>query len=457
MSRFIDLYVEQAVIGGIMLAAGRTDGVDMATDAIEGLTEDHFTATPHKVALRSYKRLNESGEKIDLLTLTSDLERLGALESAGGFAYLAECSKNTPSFANLASYCEKLREMHLGRRMTLALQVGIQKLSEPSSEGIADIIGNIQADISGIEHSADYGTEHITTGIDMSLETIQSIISGDIWKHKTELGMATIDSAFGGFNNTDFIVVGGRPGMGKTMFSTTVTETVGLKNKKPVLFFSLEMPVDQISERVAFHRARVSKEDLLSKQSGVMDGAWGKVGHCMKDFIEAPIYINDKPSLSVHQVRAEARRMSKKLGGLGVVIVDYLQKMRMSDPENMNRSVGEIATGLKNLAKELRCPVIALAQLNRKVEERANKRPVAADLRESGVIEQEADVIFMIYRDEKYNPNTELKGITEIICVKSRHAPGAEKTYHFSSRYSGLDPVDFTYSGQMQQEADYEC
>ena len=177
----------------------------------------------------------------------------------------------------------------------------------------------------------------------------------------------------------------------------------------------------------------------------------------MKEFIDSPIYINDKPSLSVHQVRAEARRMSKKLGGLGVVIVDYLQKMRMSDPENMNRSVGEIATGLKNLAKELRCPVIALAQLNRKVEERANKRPVAADLRESGVIEQEADVIFMIYRDEKYNPNTELKGITEIICVKSRHAPGAEKTYHFSSRYSGLDPVDFTYSGQMQQEADYEC
>ncbi|MEG7494620.1 DnaB-like helicase C-terminal domain-containing protein, partial [Enterobacter hormaechei] len=386
------------------------------------------------VALRSYKRLNESGEKIDLLTLTSDLERLGALESAGGFAYLAECSKNTPSFANLASYCEKLREMHLGRRMTLALQVGIQKLSEPSSEGIADIIGNIQADISGIEHNTDYGTEHITTGIDMSLETIQSIISGDIWKHKTELGMATIDSAFGGFNNTDFIVVGGRPGMGKTMFSTTVTETVGLKNKKPVLFFSLEMPVEQISERVAFHRARVSKEDLLSKVSGKMDEAWGKVGHCMKEFIDSPIYINDKPSLSVHQVRAEARRMSNKLGGLGVVIVDYLQKMRMSDPENMNRRVGEIATGLKNLAKELRCPVIALAQLNRNLEQRANKRPVAADLRESGVIEQEADVIFMVYRDEKYNENTELKGITEILCVQSRHAPGAEKTYHFSRR-----------------------
>lgn len=457
MSRFIDLYVEQSVIGAIMLAAGRADGADMATDAIEGLTEDHFTSMPHKLALRAYKRLNDAGEKIDLLTLTSDLEQIGLLDEAGGFGYLAECSKNTPSFANLAVYCEKLREMQLGRRMTLALQVGIQKLSEPSTDGITDIIGNIQADISGIEHNADYGTEHITTGIDMSLDTIQAIINGDIWKYKTELGMSTIDSAFGGFNNTDFIVVGGRPGMGKTMFSTTVTETVGLKNNKPVLFFSLEMPVEQISERVAFHRARVSKEDLLSNRSGVMDEAWGKVGHCMKEFIDSPIYINDKTSLSVHQVRSEARRMSKKLGGLGVIIVDYLQKMRMSDPENMNRSVGEIATGLKNLAKELRCPVIALAQLNRNLEQRANKRPVAADLRESGVIEQEADVIFMVYRDEKYNPNTELKGITEIICVKSRHAPGAEKTYHFSSRYSGLDPVAWTQNERDAQEMDYEC
>lgn len=457
MSRFIDLYAEKSVIGGIMLAASKPEGADAATDAIEGMGEEHFTVRPHKLILNAYKRLNDAGSPIDLLTLTDELERTGNLADVGGFGYLAECTKDTPSYANLSAYCEKLRELATGRRMALILQASLQKLSEPTSDSLSDVIGAIQADVSGIECQDESGTEHITTGIDMSLETIQSIISGDIWKHKTELGMATIDSAFGGFNNTDFIVVGGRPGMGKTMFSTTVTETVGLKNKKPVLFFSLEMPVDQISERVAFHRARVSKEDLLSNKAGVMDGAWGKVGNCMKDFIDSPIYINNKTSLSVHQVRAEARRMHKKLGGLGVVIVDYLQKMRMSDPENMNRSVGEIATGLKNLAKELRCPVIALAQLNRKVEERANKRPVAADLRESGVIEQEADVIFMIYRDEKYNPNTELKGITEIICVKSRHAPGAEKTYHFSSRYSGLDPVAFTQNERDMQEADYEC
>ena len=455
MSRFIDMYAEQSVIGAIMLAGDQH--ADSATDAIEGLTEDEFTAISHKLILRSYKRLNECGVKIDLMTLSADMEQTGTLEQAGGFGYLAECSKNTPTVSYLSTYAEKLREYSLGRRMVAALTDGIQKLTEPSVESVADLIGGIQNSVGSIEYSSDSGTKQIMTGIEITLDTIDSILKGDIWKHKTELGLPDIDRAFGGFNNTDFIVVGGRPGMGKTMFSTTVTETVGLKSKKPVLFFSLEMPVEQISERIAFHRARVSKEDLLGKRGADMDLAWGKVSNCLEEFMDAPIHINDKPSLSVHQVRSEARRMSKKLGGLGVVVVDYLQKMKMSDPENMNRSVGEIATGLKNLAKELRCPVIALAQLNRNLEQRANKRPVAADLRESGVIEQEADVIFMVYKDEKYNPTSDMKGITEIICVKSRHAPGAEKTYLFSSKLSGLDPVAFTRSEQEEYEDDYEC
>ena len=149
--------------------------------------------------------------------------------------------------------------------------------------------------------------------------------------------------------------------------------------------------------------------------------------------------------------------MHKKLGGLGAIVVDYLQKMKMTNPDNMNQSVGEVATGLKNLAKELRCPVIALSQLNRSLEQRANKRPVNSDLRESGVIEQEADVIFMVYRDEKYNPQTDLKGITEIICTKSRHAPGAEKTYYFSNKHSGLDPADLTRINTDGYQQDIEC
>lgn len=456
MNGFTDVYIEQSVIGGIMLAAGSSDGADIATDAIEGLNEDHFTLVAHRLVLRSLKRMNESGENIDLVTLSSAMERAGTIAEAGGFAYLAECSRNTPSFANLPGYCEKLREMATGRKMLVILQAGIERLNQPTTESLAEVIGSIQGSVSTIDLQQSAGTEHITVGIERSLETIQAILDGNIWKYKTQLGMESIDRAFGGFNNTDFIVVGGRPGMGKTMFSTTVTETVGLKNKKPVLFFSLEMPNEQISQRVAFHRARVSLEEMLGENGKNMDEAWGKVSDNMRDFIESPIYINDKTSLSVHQVRAESRRMHKKLGGLGVIVVDYLQKMRMSDPENMNRSVGEIATGLKNLAKELRCPVIALAQLNRNLENRANKRPVNSDLRESGVIEQEADVIFMVYRDEKYNPASELKGVTEIICTKARHVPGAEKSYYFSSRYSGLDPfVPQQFTNSTYEE--YEC
>jgi len=455
MSRFVDLYIERNVLGTIMLA--RDEFSDAALDAIEGLNENDFTVYGHKVVLATLKRLNSIGSPVDLLTVTSDIEAIGELDKVGGFGYLAETTKDIPSLRNLPTYVQKLKELTTGRCMVQMLQEGIQKLTEPTTESVQDIIGSIQSSIGEVAVFRDAGTRHILDGIEIAIEEVESILNGDIWKHRTQLGMTDIDKAFGGFNNTDFIVVGGRPGMGKTMFSTTATETVALKSKKPVLFFSLEMPIEQISQRIAFHRAGVSKAGLLGENGKNQDAEWAKVGRCLEEFVRAPIHINDKTSLSVHQIRSEARRMHKKLGGLGVIVIDYIQKMKMTNPENMNQSVGEIATGLKNLAKELRCPVIALSQLSRKVEERANKRPVNSDLRESGVIEQEADVIFMVYRDEKYNPQTELKGVTEIICTKSRHAPGAEKTYFFSNAHSGLDPYAFSRDENMEYHDEYEC
>lgn len=458
MNKYSDMYVEQSVIGSIMLASSMEDLRESAMDAIEGLTSDDFTSTAHRIAINAFKRLYLTGTQIDLLTLSAELEQTGEIELAGGFGYLAELTKNTPVARNLPAYASKLKELTLGRKVVGALNTGLDKLNQPGIVPLTDIIGGIQSDIGAIETQQEVGTRHIMDGINISINEIESIINGDIWKHRTQLGMETIDSAFGGFNNTDFIVVGGRPGMGKTMFSTTVTECVALHSKKPVLFFSLEMPIEQISQRIAYHRARISKEQLINEENkSVCDAAWAKLSNALGEFQQAPIHINDKTSLSVHQIRAEARRVHKQTGGLGVIIVDYLQKMKMTNPENMNQSVGEIATGLKNLAKELRCPVIALAQLNRNLEQRANKRPVNADLRESGVIEQEADVIFMVYKDEKYNPQTEMKGVTEIICTKSRHVPGAEKAYYFSSALSGLDPLDIRAIRQEGYEHELEC
>lgn len=458
MNKYSDMYVEQSVIGSIMLASSMEELRESAMDAIEGLTSDDFTSTAHRIAINAFKRLLLTGTQIDLLTLSAELEQTGEIELAGGFGYLAELTKNTPVARNLPAYASKLKELTLGRKVVGALNTGLDKLNQPGIVPLTDIIGGIQSDIGAIETQQEAGTRHIMDGINISINEIESIINGDIWKHRTQLGMETIDSAFGGFNNTDFIVVGGRPGMGKTMFSTTVTECVALHSKKPVLFFSLEMPIEQISQRIAYHRARISKEQLINEENkSVCDAAWAKLSNALGEFQQAPIHINDKTSLSVHQIRAEARRVHKQTGGLGVIIVDYLQKMKMTNPENMNQSVGEIATGLKNLAKELRCPVIALAQLNRNLEQRANKRPVNADLRESGVIEQEADVIFMVYKDEKYNPQTEMKGVTEIICTKSRHVPGAEKAYYFSSALSGLDPLDIRAIRQQGYEHELEC
>lgn len=454
MSRFVDIYLEQTVIGAI-LNSGLEFG-DAAMDAIEILTEQDFSSAGHRLTLRALKRILSAGMAIDLLTVASELEQSGDMVIAGGFGYLAECAKNTPSVRNLPTYVAKLKENSLGRRMVQALNTGLDQLHGPSVIMLTDIIGTIQSDIGNIEASQETGTRHIMDGIDLSLAAIDAQLSGEIWKYRTLLGLPDIDDAFGGFNNTDLIIVGGRPGTGKTMLSTTVTESVALNQKKPVLFFSLEMPIEQISERVAFHRARVNKRALLGER-GNQDAAWGSLSTALKDFQQAPIHINDKTSLSIHQLRAESRRMHKQLGGLGVIVVDYLQKMKMTNPENMNQSVGEIASGLKNLAKELRTPVIALSQLNRNLEQRANKRPVNSDLRESGIIEQEADVIFMVYRDEKYNPQTELKGITEIICTKSRHAPGAERTFYFSHALSGLDSVDISRIKSEEYQHEPEC
>ncbi len=454
MNRFVDVYLEQSIIGAILSAGD--EFCDSAQDAIETLAEHDFMSAAHRLIIRSMKRLNSAGIAVDLLTVASDLEQSGDINNTGGFAYLAECQKNTPSVRNLPTYSAKLQENSLGMRVLQALNAGIDQLTEPSIIALTDIIGTIQSNIGNIEASQETGTRHIMDGIEISLAAIEAQLSGDMGKYRTLLGLPDIDSAFGGFNNTDLIIVGGRPGTGKTMLSTTVTESVALVQKKPVLFFSLEMPIEQISERVAHHRARIDKKGLLGTK-GNQDEAWARLSDALKDFQQAPIYINDKTSLSIHQLRAEARRMHKQLGGLGVIVVDYLQKMKMTNPENMNQSVGEIASGLKNLAKELRTPVIALSQLNRNLEQRANKRPVNSDLRESGVIEQEADVIFMVYRDEKYNPQTELKGITEIICTKSRHAPGAERTFYFSHALSGLDSVDISRIKSEEFQHELEC
>ncbi|MBC8946928.1 replicative DNA helicase [Xenorhabdus indica] len=456
MEKFSDIHTEQAVIGGILVAGNEFS--DSAINAVEILAESDFSSVSHRLILRGLKKLNATGSKFDLVLLNSELEQSGHAEHCGGFGYIAECAKHVPSIHLLPTYVDKLKQLSMTREMLSVLHTGISRITQSGISAVQDIAGDIENQISNIGSANDGGTAHIMEGVEESIEIIESMINGEIWKHKTLLGMPDIDRTFGGFNNTDFIVIGGRPGMGKTMMSTAITKAVSIGKKKPVMFFSLEMPKWQISERIAFHHAHVRKEDLLGENNRehMMDESWGKLAHALEDIKTSPIHINDKPSMTINEIRSEARRMHKKTGGLGLIIVDYLQKMKMTNPDNMNQSVGEIATGLKNLAKELKCPVVALAQLNRNLEQRTNKRPVNADLRESGVIEQEADVIFMVYRDEKYNPNTEMKGITEIICTKSRHAPGAEKTYYFTNTHGGLDPADLSRVKKDNYQDDIE-
>lgn len=456
-NKFTDYYSEQAVIGGILIATSETE--EIAISAIESLVADDFTSSSHKAIFNAMQSLVRNGSKVDLVLLNGELEQQGNSDITGGFGYLAECTKNTSSIQMLPGYVQKIKDLTTARKTLAVLNEGIAKISSSNVSNLVDVVGEVQSTISSMDTGSVVETQHIMDGVNESINILESMINGDIWKYKTQFGLPDIDKTFGGFNNTDLIVVGGRPGMGKTMFSTAISKAIGLKQKKPVVFYSLEMPSWQISERISFHHAGVNKQDLLGEDKSKinMDEAWAKLSHALADIQESPIYINDRPSMSIHEIRADARKMHKKTGGLGVIIVDYLQKMKMTNPENMNQSVGEIATGLKNLAKELKCPVVSLAQLNRNLEQRTNKRPVNADLRESGVIEQEADVIFMIYRDEKYHPDTNLKGITEIICTKSRHAPGAEKTYYFTNARGGLDQAVLSNLSNEYVDEEIEC
>ncbi|HEI8419529.1 replicative DNA helicase [Morganella morganii] len=456
-NKFTDYLAEKSVIGGVLIANDETE--EIAISAMESLTEDDFTSAAHRIIFKAMRRMMNSGVRVDLILLSGELDQSGESGVTGGFAYLAECAKNTPSITALPAYVQKIKDLTNARKTLAVLHGGISKITAAGVNNLTDVVGEVQSSISSMDTGSVVETQHIMDGVTESINILESMLNGDLWKHKTQFGLQDIDSSFGGFNNTDFIVVGGRPGMGKTMFSTAITKTIGLKQRKPVVFYSLEMPTWQISERIAFHHGRVDKQSLLGDDKAKInqEEAWAKLSNALGDIQESPIYINDRPSMSIHEIRADARKMHKKTGGLGVIIVDYLQKMKMTNPENMNQSVGEIATGLKNLAKELKCPVVALAQLNRNLEQRVNKRPVNADLRESGVIEQEADVIFMIYRDEKYNPQTDLKGVTEVICTKSRHAPGAEKTYYFTNTHGGLDQADLTRINTSGYQDDIEC
>ena len=428
---------EQSVLGGLMLDNERWD------DVAERVVADDFYTRPHRHIFTEMARLQESGSPIDLITLAESLERQGQLDSVGGFAYLAELSKNTPSAANISAYADIVRERAVVREMISVANEIAEAGFDPqgrTSEDLLDLAESRVFKIAESRANKDEGPKNIADVLDATVARIEQLFQQP---HDGDTGVNTgyddLNKKTAGLQPSDLIIVAARPSMGKTTFAMNLVENAAMLQDKPVLIFSLEMPSEQIMMRSLASLSRVDQTKIRTGQ--LDDEDWARISGTMGILLEKRnIYIDDSSGLTPTEVRSRARRIAREHGGIGLIMIDYLQLMRVPAlSDNRTLEIAEISRSLKALAKELNVPVVALSQLNRSLEQRADKRPVNSDLRESGSIEQDADLIMFIYRDEVYHENSDLKGIAEIIIGKQRNGPIGTVRLTFNGQWSRFD------------------
>ncbi len=428
---------EQSVLGGLMLDNHAWEKVaDIVTDS-------DFYRHDHRLIYHHICKLIEHNKPADVVTVAESLEISAELQSVGGLAYIGTIVQNTPSAANIKRYAEIVRERSIMRNLA---QIGVQitdSAYNPAGRSAANLLDEAEAKVFEIAEDGARGKEgfmDIQPLLKQVVERIELLYSQDNPSNVTGIasGFHDLDQKTSGFQPGDLIIVAGRPSMGKTAFSLNIAEHVALELNKPVAVFSMEMGGAQLAMRML---GSVGKLDQHKVRTGRLDDEdWPKLTHALGKLNEAPIFIDESAALNALEVRARARRLYRQHGELGLIVVDYLQLMSSSSPgENRATEISEISRALKGLAKELKVPLIALSQLNRSLEQRPNKRPVMSDLRESGAIEQDADVILFIYRDEVYNPDSQDKGVAEIIIGKQRNGPIGKVDLAFLGEYTRFE------------------
>ncbi|CAX57847.1 MULTISPECIES: replicative DNA helicase [Erwinia] len=431
------LEAEQSVLGGLMLDNERWDNVSERVVALD------FFSRPHRMIFSEMQRLLELGKPIDLITLSESLETKNELNLVGGFAYLAELSKNTPSAANIGAYADIVRERAVVREMISVANEIADAGYDPqgrTSEDLLDLAESRVFQIAESRANKDTGPKSVDQILEATIARIESLYQTP---HDGVTGVDTgyqdLNKKTAGLQRSDLIIVAARPAMGKTTFAMNLCENAAMLQDKPVLIFSLEMPGEQIMMRMLASLSRVDQTRIRTGQ--LDDEDWARISSTMGILLEKKnMFIDDSSGLTPTEVRSRARRIFREHGGLSMIMIDYLQLMRVpSLSDNRTLEIAEISRSLKALAKELQVPVVALSQLNRSLEQRADKRPVNSDLRESGSIEQDADLIMFIYRDEVYHENSDQKGIAEIILGKQRNGPIGTVRLTFNGQWSRFD------------------
>jgi len=437
---------EQAVLGGLMLAP---DAWDRIADRI---TDSDFYRRDHQLIYRAIRELAEKNRPYDAVTLGEWFESMGLSEQVAGGAYLIELAATTPSAANITAYADIVRDKAILRQL---IDVGTDIVNngfQPEGRDSGDILEDAERQVLAIAQANNTGKQDftpVTQALAEAFDLLQTRYANGDGVTGLPTGYVEFDMMTAGLQKTDLIILAARPAMGKTTLALNMAEYAAFRSKLPVAVFSMEMSASQLAMRLISSVGRVNAQRLRTGQ--LEDEDWSRVTSAIRQLREVKIFIDDEPGMSPVKLAAKARRL-KREHGLGLIVIDYLQLMSVpGNSENRATEISEISRSLKGLAKELQVPVIALSQLNRSLETRTDKRPVMADLRESGAIEQDADMIVFIYRDDYYNKeNSPDKGLAEVIIGKQRSGPTGSLKLKFFGEYTRFDNLSHDSVGSFE-------
>jgi len=428
---------EQSVLGGLLLDNSKWDIVS------EMLIENDFYRHNHRLIFRGIARLAEDAHPLDVITVAEELEKLGELSNAGGQHYLGQLAENTPSASNIHAYADIVRERAILRKLITVSGNISEGAFNPQGRTSAELLDAAERGVFQIseERTKEGGPQSVNPILTRTVERIDQLFRSKNPITGVTTGFRDLDDRTSGMQPSDLIIVAARPSMGKTAFAMNLVENALMMSDKPVLVFSMEMPADAIIMRMLSSMGRINQTRIRTGQ--LQEDDWPRLTSAVSLLKDKPLFIDDTPSLSPSEVRSRARRIARETKqDFGLIMVDYLQLMKVPGmTEGRTAEISEISRAMKALAKELNCPVVALSQLNRGLEQRPNKRPINSDLRESGAIEQDADVIMFIYRDEYYNEDSVDKGIAEIIIGKQRNGPIGSIKLAFQGQFTRFEDL----------------
>lgn len=433
-----DLVAEQSVLGAVFISP------DSLIYLADELVPDDFYKPANKIVFKTMLSLLEKGEPIDATTMVSALTNQGQIKEIGGLNYVVELVNSTPTSKNVEHYAKLVKEKATLRKMIADLSDSLSSAYQ-GDVSIDDIIAKTEKSMLDISNqNTGTGFRNVADILDTHMQMVETRSQTDGVVTGLSTGFVGLDNITTGLHEDNLIILAARPAMGKTALALNIAQYIAVKEKKPVAIFSLEMGAESLIERMLASEGMVEGYHLKTGNLSVEE--WSRLVHAQGNLYDAPIFVDDTAGIRISEIRSKARKLAQEMGGLGVIIIDYLQLITGSKGENRQQVVSEISRELKILAKDLKVPVIALSQLSRAVEQRQDKRPMLADLRESGSIEQDADIVAFLYRDAYYQKeqadSQEANNVTELILEKNRHGSLGTVKLYFHKEYTKFSSVE---------------